>query len=150
LTQEFAEEISLQIEERLDIPFLVPTVVVVHFLTQVMEKLVTAELSDKTITAIQEVLQAEATPYVEDDVDETTIQKLVKDVAKELNAKIDVPLLTEEQELAVLETILQLVFTNLTITKADRNEFLAEQETKLSRNLSRVRRNTSSLGDSNQ
>lgn len=133
-TENFAEEIATLLEGQMKIS-LIPSALVVHVLTQVIAKIVAADISTQSLESIQEILEAEATPTGFDDVEAGQVNELVSTLAVELNAVIDIPLVKEEKELEILHAILKAVFSVLTTSKQDYEKVVAKNQIQLSHDL---------------
>ena len=122
-TQELSEAIAEQVQKQVVIPF-VPEPVVLYVMTQAIQNL-SSDLSSDMLEKVQELLEAESTETSDDDVSTIDRDALVDQVAAELNAKIDVPMFDEEQELEVLKQIMRVVFSIMTTSEGEaRKEFI--------------------------
>lgn len=109
----FAEQIARDVEKSLDVPFFIPTPVVTYLVEQAVRRLST-DLSPETKEQLQELAQAAATPSKNDDFLQHEIDQLADRIAKDINPKVDVPVLDEKQEYVLLQQILRVALQSMT------------------------------------
>jgi hypothetical protein len=130
----FAERISVEIQK--DLLFPVPSPMLTYIVQQAVSSLST-DLSINSKEQLQEILEAAATPTENDDLTEQDIHRLADAIAKDINPKINVPVLDEEQEYVLLQQIMRVILPALTQTGGGGGVSLpsAEANLQLSRNL---------------
>eukprot|EP00977_Amphora_coffeiformis_P008992 scaffold2033_cov164-Amphora_coffeaeformis.AAC.31 len=111
----FAEQIARDVRKNLDVPFMIPSPMVTYMVEQTVKRMST-DLSKDTKIKLQELVEAAATPSNNDDFVQDEINDLADRIAKEINTKIDVPVLDEEQEYILLQQILRVVLQSTTKT----------------------------------
>jgi len=125
-TEELSAAIAEEVQKRVEIPF-VPQPIVLFVMTQAIQNL-SSDLSEDTLQKIQEMLEAESTESTYDDTPKEERDALADQVARELNAKIDVPMFDEVQELEVLKQIMRVVLQVMTTTDVEvRNAMMQTQ-----------------------
>lgn len=108
----FSENIAKDVSKNLNVPFYIPEPIVTFLVEEAVQKLST-DLSNDTKTKLQEFMQAQATPTSNDNFVEQEINDLSNRIAKEINPKIDVPVLDEDQELILLQQILTVMLQSM-------------------------------------
>jgi len=115
--EEFSDAIAEEVQKKVRFPF-VPGPLVTYILSQAIQNM-SSDLSPETMKRVLELAQTEASESVFDDLPKEDLDSLADQVAKELNPKIDVPMLDETQEYEVLRQIMRVVFSSITTSDAD-------------------------------
>lgn len=126
----FAESIAKDVYKSLDIPFFIPEPVVTYMIEQTIRNL-SVDLSKDTKLKLQEMMEAYATPTSNDDFVTEEIHELADRIAKEINPKIDVPVLDEQQEYLLLQQILRVVLQTALDKKSRRQNLVKWTNTNL-------------------
>ena len=111
----FAEQIARDVRKNVDVPFVIPSPMVTYMVEQTVKRMST-DLSKDTKIKLQELVEAAGSPSNNDDFVQDEINELADRIAKEMNTKIDVPVLDEEQEHILLQQILRAVLQSTTKT----------------------------------
>lgn len=106
----FAEQIAKDVRKSIDFP--IPSPVLTYLVEQVILRLST-DLSRDTKVQLQELAQAAATRSKNDDFLEDDINRLADRIAKDINPKIDVPVLDEDQEYLLLQQISRIALQSM-------------------------------------
>jgi len=117
LLDQSIEDISDRISSRIVLPFYVPQPIISAATTLAVQQLTTDVLSSELLERIGEVAaasassSASATEFMDDDDDDDGIadneelERMSDQIAAELNAQIDLPVLDEEQEFVIFQAI---------------------------------------------
>ena len=111
----FVEQIARDVSKSLDVPFMIPSPMITYMVEQTVRR-VSTDLSKETKMKLQEWAEAASTPSNNDDFVKDEINELADRIAKEINPKIDVPVLDEAQEFILLQQILRIVLQSMTKT----------------------------------
>lgn len=127
LLDQSIEDISDRISSRIVLPFYVPQPILSAATTLAVQQLTTGVLSSDLLERIGEVAvasssttKASATELLDDDDDDDgvpdneEIDSISEQIAVELNAQIDLPVLDEEQELVIFQAIGRALMAVLT------------------------------------
>lgn len=114
----FAEKIAKDIQENIDLPFMIPSPMIGYLVEQTIRNIST-DLSRSTKVKLQEFVEAAATPSKNDDLLEEEINQLADQIAKDINPKIDVPVLDEDQEYLLLQQIMRVILQSMAMQKSD-------------------------------
>lgn len=132
-TEELCANLAEEVQKRVALPF-VPEPIVLFVLTQAIQNL-SSDLNPETLQRVQELLEAETTESKFDDLPEQERDALADQVAAELNAKIDVPMFDEEQELEVLKQIMRVVLQIITTTDGEARKAMVQTQLQVSRDI---------------
>ena len=132
-SEELSATIAEEVQKRVELPF-VPEPIVLFVMSQAIQNL-SSDLSPGTLEKIQEALQAESTESTYDDMPDEERNALADQVAAELNAKIDVPMFDEEQELQVLQQVMRVVLQVMTTSDVEARGAMLQTQLQLSRDI---------------
>lgn len=118
LNVETCEAIAEQVQNIVTVP-LVPAPLVSLALNQVLEK-ITSELDPKLLFECRSLLEAESTITTMDDASNEDMADLASRMAADLNGKIDIPYLNEEQEGKLLDQIVTVILGVLFVSEGER------------------------------
>lgn len=106
---------------------LVPQPLVRYYAAQILEQI---QLQPRTWERLNDMWAAESTPTRADDFQRDEVSELAEQVAVELQIEkcVQLPLLTAEQELAIVKFVLTLVFQQLTTTADERRRRRSRQQ----------------------
>jgi hypothetical protein len=120
-TDALFEKMASQIQDTLQIPL--PDPVVSYCLTQALEAM-TRDLSDNSKAKLQELLESEGTSSKYDDLSREQMDEFADKMAQELLSSsikvVDIPILTLDQELEILQQLLRVVLKVLTTNSNER------------------------------
>lgn len=132
-TEKLAKQLAGEVQKAVNIPF-IPRPVVEYIMTEAIKDLST-EVSRDTLGKVRELLAAASTKTKFDDFPAEDRDALAMQVASELNSKIDVPVLDEEQELQVLQEVFKVVFACLATSNATMRKELIKGSVEASKDL---------------
>jgi len=118
------EDIAEKVQERVRLP-MVPDPVIKYTITralQTMGKDLTPALAER----IEEMMEAEETETLNDDLAAPELQLLADDIAGEFVGAIKVPILNTAQKLEILQQIFRVILTVLTTSDDERRHALFE------------------------
>ena len=128
-------DIADAVQKQVEVPF-VPAPLVSYCLLQALQR-ISHDISPETLSRIEEMLAAEKTVSAFDDFNEDEVNDLADQVSQQISDKgvIDLPMLTKEQELKLLQQIMRVVFKVVTTSEAERRKELISSELHISHDI---------------